>query len=145
MGDRGRLGGEASVVGREVELARLDDFVRNPSPGHAIVLIGEAGFGKTTLMDAAAELARGQGVRVLPARPSETASRLPFGGLIDLCEQLDEPELTALPGPQRRALEVALARAESAGRAGCDDGGRARSARRRARVGGPRSGSDRRR
>ena len=49
---------------------------------------------------------------MLTARPSGSAAQLPFGGLIDLCDGLQETELAAVPPPQRRALDAALLRAE---------------------------------
>jgi hypothetical protein len=106
--------GRVSVVGREVELARLDQFVRDRRPGSAIVLIGGPGIGKTTLWETAVGSARASGARVLTARPSGSAAQLPFGGLIDLCDGLQETELAAVPPPQRRALDAALLRAEPA-------------------------------
>ena len=51
---------------------------------------------------------------MLTARPSEGAAQFPFGGVIDLCGQLGTDDFVALPDPQRRALEVALMRAEPA-------------------------------
>ncbi len=114
FGDQGRSGGVASVIGREAELARLECFVRGASSGSAVLLIGGPGFGKTTLWEAAVGLARDQPARVLTARPSESASQLPFGGLIDLSDDLDSGALAGLPEPQRRALEVALMRAAPA-------------------------------
>jgi DNA-binding CsgD family transcriptional regulator len=77
-----------------------------------LVLVGEPGIGKTTLWEAGVAAAEGQGVRVLAARPSESEARLPFAGLVDLCEHVAPDELGALPTPQRRALEAALLRAE---------------------------------
>ena len=77
------------------------------------MLIGGAGFGKTTLGRRGRIGAR-PAARVLTARPSESASRLPFGGLIDLSDHLDSGALGGLPDPQRRALEVALMRAAPA-------------------------------
>jgi AAA ATPase domain len=101
-----------SVVGRVEELARLHEFVREASP--AMVLVGGPGMGKTTLWQATVEWARAQGVRVLTTRPSESAAQFPFGGLIDLCDQLPDDDFARLPDPQRRALEVTLVRAEPA-------------------------------
>ncbi len=86
-----------------------------PSAGRAIVLIGEAGFGKTTLWEAALESARERGVRVLAARPSETAC----------AAAVRRPDRPVRPARGRGArprcrgrsaarLEVALMRAEPA-------------------------------
>src|SRR5437588_10847187 len=104
-----------SIVGRELELAA----VREPAAGgdqgaRALVLVGEPGIGKTTLWEAGVAAARSRGVTVLAAHPSETEARLPFSGLIDLCQPIGSAELAALPLPQRRALEGALLRADPA-------------------------------
>src|SRR6185312_5406748 len=98
--------------GRDADLARLGSFVRDASPGEALVLIGGTGIGKTTLWEAAIELARAGGARVLSARPGRSAAQSSFGGLIDLCDEFVEADLAALPNPQRRGLEAALVRAD---------------------------------
>jgi DNA-binding CsgD family transcriptional regulator len=51
----------------------------------------------------------------LCARASEAEAQLSFAGLSDLLEAVDLAGLVGLPAPQRRALEVAVRRAESAG------------------------------
>ena len=101
-----------SIVGRELELASLRDPLLGESAVGGLVLVGEPGIGKTTLWEAGADAARTRGARVLSARPSESEARLPFSGLIDLCEGLGSAELGTLPMPQRRALEAALLRAD---------------------------------
>ncbi len=93
-------------------MAHLDYVVRDAPSGTSIVLIGEPGIGKTTLWEAAVSGARDRGTRVLAARPGASAAQLPFAGLIDLCDQLDEATLAVLPIVQRRALEEALLRTE---------------------------------
>jgi AAA ATPase domain len=110
--DRERSQDGESVFGRAPELRSLDRFVLEARPGTAIVLIGAPGIGKTTLWEHAVRSARDAGCCVLAARPTGGAAQLPFGGLIDLCDPVGEAELAILPGPQRRALEEALMRAE---------------------------------
>ncbi len=105
----------ALVVGRDAELSVLDDVLSAGAGGGAIVMIGGAGIGKTTLWDAAIGIARARGVRVLAARSSGSEAQLPFAGLIDLCGPIKPAELAELPGPQRSALEAALLRAEPRG------------------------------
>ena len=70
----------------------------------AVVLEGEAGLGKTTLFEAAL---RETSARVLRCRPAPAETQLAFAALTDLLADVPLPEL---PGPQRRALEVALQR-----------------------------------
>jgi DNA-binding CsgD family transcriptional regulator len=108
--DRGA--GVGSVVGRDVELARLDEFVTATAGGGTLVLIGGPGIGKTTLWEAATESARARGVRVLSARsPVVGEAQLPYMGLVDLCDRVTDAELTVLPTPRRQVLEGVLMRA----------------------------------
>jgi hypothetical protein len=101
------------VVGREAELARVDDFLRDTGAGGTLVLIGEAGIGKTTLWETGLESARARGAHTLVARsPVSGEAELEFSGLIDLCERLEADDLQSVPAVQRRALEAALLRSE---------------------------------
>ena len=103
-----------SIVGRERELASLRGRAVGEPGARALVLVGEPGIGKTTLWEAGVAAARSRRVRVMAARPGESEARLPFAGLIDICERLGAAELADLPAPQRRALEGALLRADPA-------------------------------
>jgi DNA-binding CsgD family transcriptional regulator len=98
-----------SVIGRDDELALLDDFATSLAAGPAaFVLVGEAGVGKTTLWRAGVDAARERGSRVLETRPSEAEARLAFAGLSDLLDPVLDDLLDALPLPQADALRVAL-------------------------------------
>jgi DNA-binding NarL/FixJ family response regulator len=81
------------------------------------VLRGGPGAGKTTLWEAGRDAALGRGMRVLSARPDSEETNLSFAGLADLLDSIEPEVLGGLPGPQRRALEVALLRADPAGEA----------------------------
>jgi DNA-binding NarL/FixJ family response regulator len=109
------MGSLTRVIGRESELVLIREFVDADAPRRAMVLTGRAGIGKTTLWEAAIELARERGWRVLEARGSSAEAQLPFSTLIDLCDDVGSEDLACLAGPQRSALEVALLRAEPAG------------------------------
>lgn len=102
----------ASVVGRDAELAVLDSAVSAERSGAAVILVGGAGIGKTTLWEAVVDSARARGLHVLVARPSGSELGLAFAGLIDLCDGLEPEVLDALPSPQRTALEAALLRVD---------------------------------
>jgi DNA-binding CsgD family transcriptional regulator len=67
------------------------------------------------LWEVGVELARSEGFETLCARASEAEAQLSFAGLADLLEAVDWGLLAGLPAPQRRALEVAVRRAESEG------------------------------
>ncbi len=113
----GRAAVEVSerVIGREAELASIDAFLERARAGSAVLdLVGDAGIGKTTLLDATAERARAAGMNVLVARPTPTEASFSYAALGDLLDELvpaGGPVHAALPKPQQEALDVALMRA----------------------------------
>jgi DNA-binding CsgD family transcriptional regulator len=72
----------------------------------ALIVHGEPGIGKTTLLDAAVSAAAG--FTLLRARPLQTESELPFAGLSDLLRPL-LPLLDRIPARQSAVLSGALA------------------------------------
>jgi DNA-binding CsgD family transcriptional regulator len=105
------------LVGRESELAALDEFMSAEDPtAHALVLRGGPGIGKTSLWQAAVNSARDRGFTVLTARPSESEAQLSYAALSDVLESVDGAAFAALPHPQRHALDVALLRSEPSDR-----------------------------
>jgi DNA-binding CsgD family transcriptional regulator len=106
---------DAGLVGRESELAVLGEFLDGKRFPRALVLAGESGIGKTALWEAGIAAARERGIRVLSARASGAEAQPSLAGLIDLLDGVDLDEVAGLPRPQRRALEVALLRADPAG------------------------------
>lgn len=70
-----------------------------------IVVTGEPGVGKTSLLDAAVSTARG--FRVLRAKGWEAESPLPFAALAQLLRPLI-PDIDQIPAPQAAALRSAL-------------------------------------
>jgi DNA-binding CsgD family transcriptional regulator len=107
-----------SILGREIEVARLDAELESlPSKSVRLVLEGEAGIGKTTLLLAGLAAAEGRGYRVLASRPAEADRALPWTGVSDLLGTVPASALAELPEPQREALEVALLRRATRDRA----------------------------
>jgi DNA-binding CsgD family transcriptional regulator len=103
----------AEVIGREPELAAIARLLTAArSTTACLVLEGEAGIGKTTLWRAAVERAREEGYLVLRSRPSEAEAQVALSAVEELVDGVPEDAWTALPPPQRRALEIALLRAE---------------------------------
>lgn len=95
------------LYGREVERARIEALLDGARTSHSGVLVirGEAGIGKTALLDEVRE--RGGDLPVLRCRGVESESQLPFAGL----DQLLRPVLRhvgKLPRPQAGALRGAL-------------------------------------
>jgi AAA ATPase domain len=99
------------LVGRVEELATAGRALFARPSGH-VLIIGTAGIGKTTLLDALAVDASERGYRVRRSRPAISESDLPFAGLHDLVSADLATFGKDLPGPLRRALDVALLRVE---------------------------------
>src|SRR5438045_1909836 len=96
-----------SHTGREAELAAIAAFLDGGSL-RALVLEGEAGIGKTTLWREGLRLAEERDYRVLACAAASAEAHLPFSALADLLGPVLESVLDELPGPRRRALEIAL-------------------------------------
>jgi DNA-binding CsgD family transcriptional regulator/tetratricopeptide (TPR) repeat protein len=81
------------------------------SRGGTLVLRGAAGIGKSALLEVVAERAHELGATVVTATGSQSEARFAFGGLHQLLLPFLD-RLDRLPGPQRRALNVAFGVAE---------------------------------
>ncbi|GAA0481358.1 LuxR family transcriptional regulator [Paractinoplanes deccanensis] len=102
--------GEFMLRGRRREQETLDRLVRDVRSGHsrALVLRGEAGAGKTALLDHLAGHAyRAAGCRVARAAGVELESEIVYASLQQLCAPL-LAHLDAVPEPQRAALATAF-------------------------------------
>jgi hypothetical protein len=99
-------GRSAGLRGRASECALLDtvvDAVRR-GEGRSLVVRGEAGIGKTALLEYLVRSA--SDLTVLRAVGVESEMELAYAGLHQLCASLLN-RLDRLPAPQRRALEIA--------------------------------------
>jgi DNA-binding CsgD family transcriptional regulator len=101
------------LVGRDDERTRLDSLLTRVRGGDsaALVLHGEPGIGKSSLLEYAAAAATG--FKVLRARPLEAESELAFAGLSELLRTILHL-LIGIPGPEWAALAGALALAPPA-------------------------------
>ena len=98
----------SQLVGRDVEAARVDAMLERLAEGGAALLVsGEAGVGKSALLDYARARADGLGLRALSCMGVESEAELAFAGLHQLLVPVLEL-VELLPAPQRRALEVAF-------------------------------------
>ena len=98
------------LIGRSSELTRLRALT-GPGGESALVVLGEAGIGKSALLADLADYAGARGMRVLSAVGSEEESSLPLAGLQQLLRPVLD-ELPAAPEELRAALGVAPIRAE---------------------------------
>jgi DNA-binding CsgD family transcriptional regulator len=123
--DSGRTpwGGELPLVGRRADLAALrlalDDAI--DGRGRTVVLTGEAGVGKTRLLSALVDQARGRDVTVAVGRASSVESGLPYGvigdALLPALRGIDSGTLSVLTrgvGADLRTILPGLADTRSA-------------------------------
>jgi DNA-binding CsgD family transcriptional regulator len=104
-------------IGRDAEMARISKFLDELPLGPRVLLVeGESGIGKTTLLKQAHEAAVKLGITVLSAYPVESEVPLEFAGLTDLLETVPEAIVDGLPEPQRQAVRQAVLRAEASER-----------------------------
>ncbi|MEV6878692.1 AAA family ATPase [Amycolatopsis sp. NPDC051128] len=95
------------LLGRRGECAALDRLVAEARSGRSQVLVlrGEAGIGKSALVEYLVESAAG--CRIARAVGVESQMELAFAGVHQLCGPM-MTRLDHLPGPQRDALAVAF-------------------------------------
>ena len=99
------IGTRISLLGRADECALLDDLIDDIRRGESrsLVLRGEAGIGKTALLEYLVESA--SDLTVARAVGVESEMELAFASLHQLCAPLLD-RLERLPGPQRDALRI---------------------------------------
>lgn len=104
----------SEVLGRSAEAELVGSVLGGTEPA-ALLLDGEAGIGKTTVLLSAIDRARELGFTVLFARAAVTESALGYAALADLLAGIEPAALDFLPAPQRRALDRILLRAPDDG------------------------------
>src|SRR4051794_23207591 len=96
------------LYGRESEIRALERLIDGlDSRGAAVLVRGEAGIGKSALLEAVSRTARARDVLVLQATGVPSEADVPFAGLHQLLHTR-VADLGGLPGPQRAALEAAF-------------------------------------
>jgi len=97
----------SGLLGRRIECKTLDRLIATVRAGESRVLVvrGEAGIGKTALLDYLGS--RASGCRIARAAGVQSEMELAFAGLHQLCAPM-LVHLARLPSPQRDALRVAF-------------------------------------
>jgi len=110
MGRPPRL--DAFLFGRERELRVIEEQLDSVSDGGSALLIrGEAGVGKTAILEDAKLRAARRRMPLLAATGVLSETNLPFAGLYELLRPIiDRTE--RLPGPQQDALRAAFGLAD---------------------------------
>jgi predicted ATPase len=96
-----------TLIGRRREQQILADLLDEARRGHSGVLVirGEIGIGKTTLLSSA--VADASDLRVMQISGAESEMELPFAGVQQLCTPLPR-FIDRLPDPQKNALQVSF-------------------------------------
>jgi predicted ATPase len=100
---RGRSArGSSGLVERDAALRAIEVVVDNThdGAGEALLIEGHAGMGKSRLHEAAVDLARARGMRVLRTADAELERSIAFG----VTAQLMRAQLLDLPASRRRSL-----------------------------------------
>ena len=99
---------DTRLIGRDAELAALRRLLTGiRHEGSSVILRGEPGVGKSSVLQAAAAMGRDSNALVLEASGIESESLLPFAGLHQLLRLL-LARPSSLPDVQQRALLTAL-------------------------------------
>ena len=96
-----------AIVGRDAELEQLRRLARGEARPLVAFIEGDAGVGKTALLEAVAAEAAEDGAIVLRARATASEAGSSYAALDDLLRPALDG-LERLPAPQRRALAAAL-------------------------------------
>ena len=99
----------AELLGRAGQFEAVAGLLSRARAGNSGVLVvrGEAGIGKTALVEHAGDIATRSGFRVQSAAGAESETQFAFAGLHQLCAPLLD-RAAALPDPQQDALHVAF-------------------------------------
>jgi DNA-binding CsgD family transcriptional regulator len=97
------------LLGRRVEREAIEQLLEGARAGRsgALVVRGEAGIGKTALLEHARDTAEPSGFRVESSIGMESEAQFAFAGLHQLCSALLD-RIAGLPDPQQAALSVAF-------------------------------------
>ncbi|MER7415962.1 AAA family ATPase [Micromonospora peucetia] len=101
-----------TVAGRQELTAQV---VAQLGDGGRVLLVGDAGMGKSTLLRSIAATIRQRPGLSLSASPVETDARMPFVTLIDLFANVPADHFERLPAATLRVVEFALRRRDPVG------------------------------
>ena len=102
--------GSQSLFGRDTEIASITAFLGRESHSDvgALILSGDAGVGKSALLDAAAASAAAGGYTVVRTAGAEAESEMGFAALTAVVHHIGTDTIAAVEPRFRQALEVAL-------------------------------------
>src|SRR4051812_35782556 len=96
------------LIGRKTERRLLESMIAGVEMhGAAVVICGEPGVGKSTLLDYAAAAAKAASITVVRVRGVESEAVLPYATMADVLAPLRHL-FDLLPRLQRQAIDVCL-------------------------------------
>src|SRR3954466_477094 len=96
------------LLGRERELSGIGDLLNHVADqGGSLVVRGEAGIGKSALLQEVGRRATSRGMNVLTTTGVRSEAQLAYAGLHQLLQPLIS-EIDELPAPQRDAMSSAF-------------------------------------
>ena len=106
------------LIGRDDELDAIRGTLDLAAAGGPAGLLveGDAGIGKSVLLESVVATAAERGFRILTSRAAEAESSWSLLAVGDLLEDVPADVVDPLPPPQRRAVDVVMRRAEPDGR-----------------------------
>ena len=111
----GVAAGNTPLVGRESELKFLHTrLTASKTQPQLIVVMGEAGIGKTRIIDETMRRIALDGIRTLAARGAEFEDCIPLNPIIDVLQQLSAEDLSALGEPWEAVLRGLMPRVHGA-------------------------------
>ena len=99
-----------ALFGRDTEIASIMAFLGRESPSDvgALILSGDAGVGKSALLDEAAGAAAASGYAVIRTAGAEAESEMGFAALTAVVHHIGTDTISAIEPRYAQALEVAL-------------------------------------
>jgi DNA-binding NarL/FixJ family response regulator len=105
-----------AIVGRTEEISALAGFLADAtSEPRALLIDGEPGIGKTTLLHELLTIARERRYAILSCHPTPSEMDLSYVGLVELLGGIGTDVINALPAPQARVLKMILRMEEPEG------------------------------
>ncbi len=105
-----------AMVGRTAERAAVEEFLADQrAQPRALLVEGEAGIGKTTLVRQLIAAARERGYPVLSCRPMRSEMGLSYVNLVELLEAVGDDVFRALSQGQARLLRMVMRQQEPDG------------------------------
>lgn len=104
-----RIGAVLESVAGHASVSGADGTAATPAAGRVVVIHGEAGIGKTTLIDAVSARADDDGWRIWTTRPTAAEASFPWVAVAQLIDDVAPDDMRALVAAHAATLRAVLA------------------------------------